>query len=580
MSPRGREHQRPGDAAPVELVRARTVATPPYWLIAAAVLVTLPFLGKAPAIDEESYLWIAAHVDPKRPYDWVRTWPPYDGDAYAWAHPPLHVLWLKVCALVAPVPGVALRAVAGLPWIVLFAYSVVRLAARTCRHPDLAAAMWLASPIVLIGLHDTWMIDLPAVALATFAMAAYREGLVDEDQRWFVASGLALGLAIETKYSMAVLVPVLAVHMVRLGPRPWLWVALLAVVVGVEGPLWALYGRPHPWEVWIRRHDIEAGTLGARALGTLVRGALLALPLVLLRADPRILAGGLAVALVAVVGARPTEMPIVMSTMLVGLAGLGSALLVRAVVAVLRSPVKRRKGDRGDPLLLGGWVVATVLGVVFAHNYASARYLLPAAAPLALILTRSGEEVPWGKGLLRASAALSGAVALVLAVADYRFAAAGVEVARAAIAAAGAVEGGISGAGGGGVEGVAPGGGAGAGGRFAGEWSFRGAMEAAGWARYRPDEVLPAGTWVVVAENASAGTVDFTTLEPYRHVASADTFPVRVVDLDAGVGLYAETLGPLPFGWGRGPLEGATVYRVRGVGGAGSGARSRRVRGD
>ncbi|MES2645183.1 MAG: glycosyltransferase family 39 protein [Myxococcota bacterium] len=567
MSPRGREHQRPGDAAPVELVRTRTVATPPYWLIAAAVLVTLPFLGKAPAIDEEGYLWIAAHLDVGRPYDWVRAWPPYDADAYAWAHPPLHVLWLKLCAVVAPTPGVALRAVAGLPWIVLFAYSVVRLAARTCRHPDLAAAMWLASPIVLLALHDTWMIDLPAVALATFAMAAYREGLVDEDQRWFVASGLALGAAIETKYSMAVLVPVLAFHMTRLGPRPWLWFALFAVVAAVEGPLWALYGRPHPWEVWLRRHEIEAGDLGARALGTLVRGALLALPLVLVRADPRILAGGLALALVAVLGARPTEMPIVMSTMLVGLAGLGGALLIRAVVAVFRSPVKRRKGDRGDPLLLGAWVVATVLGVVFVHNYASARYLLPAAAPLALMLTRSGEEVPWGKGLLRASAALSGVVALVLAVADYRFAAAGVEVARAAIGAVGAVVG--SGAGGG-TTGAAAGGTAGAGGasngRFAGEWSFRGEMEAAGWARYRPDEVLPAGTWVVVAENASAGTVDLTTLEPYRHVASADTFPVRIVDLDAGIGLYAETLGPLPFGWGRGPLEGATVYRVRGGG--------------
>lgn len=553
MSPRGREHQRPGDAAPVELVRTRTVATPPYWLVAAAVLVTLPFLGKAPAIDEEGYLWIAAHLDVTRPYDWVRAWPPYDADAYAWAHPPLHVLWLKLCALVAPVPGVALRAVAGLPWIVLFAYSVVRLAARTCRHPDLAAATWLASPIVLLALHDTWMIDLPAVALATFAMAAYREGLVDEDQRWFVASGIALGLAIETKYSMAVLAPVLAVHMVRLGPRPWLWVAMVAVVVAVEGPLWALYGRPHPWEVWVRRHEIEAGGLGGRALGTLVRGALLAFPLVLVRADPRMLAGGLALALVAVLGARPSEMHIVMSTTLVVLAGLGGALLVRAVTAVFRSPVKRRKGDRGDPLLLGGWVAATVLGVLFAHNYASARYLLPAAAPLALMLTRSGEEVPWGKGLIRASAAFSAAVALVLAVADYRFAAAGAEVARAAIAAVGTV--GASGD----LAGVT-------GGRFAGEWSFRGEMEAAGWTRYRPDEALPAGTWVVVAENASAGTVDVAPLEPYRHVVSVDTFRVRVVDLDAGVGLYAETLGPLPFGLGRGPLEGATVYRVRAVG--------------
>lgn len=543
MSDRGREPRRAAREAPVELPRVRTVSAAPYWLVAAAVLATLPFLGKAPAIDEEGYLWIAAHLDVLRPYDWVRAWPPYDGDAYAWAHPPLHVLWLKLCSFVAPEPGVVLRGLAGLPWIALLAYSVVRLAARTCRHSELAAAMWLASPIVVLGLHDTWMIDLPAVALATFAMAAYREGLVDEDQRWFVASGVALGLAIETKYSMATLVPVLAVHMLRLGPRPWLWVAMFAVVAGVEGPLWALYGRPHPWEVWVRRHEIDAGPLAGRALGTLVRGALLAIPLVLVRAYPRMLAGGLSLALVAVVGARPVEMPLLTSAVLVGLAGLGGALLVRASFALFRSPLKRRKGDRGDSLLLGGWVVATVLGVVFLHNYASARYLLPAAAPVAFLLTRSGEEVPWGKALLRASVGISAAVALVLAVADYRFAGAGVEVARAALREAGAV--------------------GATGGRFAGEWSFRGVMESAGWSRYRPDELLPAGTWVVVAENASAGAIRVEALEPYRHVESVDTFPVRVVDLDAGVGLYAETLGALPFGLGRGPLEAATIYRVR-----------------
>jgi hypothetical protein len=40
-------------------------------------------------------------------------------------------------------------------------------------------------------------------------------------------------------------------------------------------------------------------------LGTLVRGALLAVPLVLVRANPALLAAGLGVALVAVLAARP-----------------------------------------------------------------------------------------------------------------------------------------------------------------------------------------------------------------------------------------------------------------------------------
>lgn len=534
-----------GDGEGSEPRRKPRLVTPPWWLVAAAILVVLPALGKPPAIDEEGYLWIARNLDPLRPYDWKRIWPPYeDADAYAWAHPPLHLWWLAGWTALTDT-GWLLRALAGLPWVALFAASVAMLAARTCQHPGLAAALWLASPTVVLGLQDTWMIDLPAVALATAAMAAYREGLVEEDGRWFVASGVLLGLAIETKYSMAVLVPVLAVHMLRLGPRPWLWVAAGAVVVAIEGPLWMTYGRPHPWEVFARREEIAAGELGGRVLGTLVRAALLAVPLVLIRANPALIGVGGVLGIVTVLAARPPQMPVATSTLLVVLAGLGGALLARAVVAVAASPVRRRKGDRGDPLLLGGWVVAVLVGVVAIHNYASARYLLPAAAPIALLLARSGEEVSWGKGLVRLSAAAAGIVAAGLSLADFRFVAAGEEVARLALAEAAR-------------EGSAPG-------RFAGEWSFRGAMEAAGWVRYRPEEPLDPGAWVVVADNASAGTVATEVLEPVGRVESADHFPLRVVDLDGDVGLYAETLGTLPFGVRRGPIEAATLYRVRGA---------------
>lgn len=551
MSWHGHDGEPPRQARPV---------TAPWWVIVAAVLVVLPFLGKGPALDEEGYLWIARQLDPLRPYDWKRVWPPYDdADAFAWAHPPIHLWWLAAWSALTDT-GWLLRAVAGLPWVVLLAASVAKLAARVCHHPGLGAALWLASPTVVLGLQDTWMIDLPAVALATAAVATYREGLVDEEGRWFVLSGILLGLAIETKYSMAVLVPVLAVHMVRLGPRPGLWVAAGAVVLVIEGPLWAAYGRPHPWEVFTRRGEIEAGALGGRVLGTLVRSALLALPLVLLRANPALLGVGGAVGLAAVLAARPAEMHVATSTLLVVLAGLGGTLLARAGAAAVSSPLRRRKGDRGDPLLLGGWGLAVAVGVVALHNYASARYLLPAAAPAALLLARSGEEVSWGKALLRVSVAVTAVVSVALALADYRFVAAGEEVARRALAEvgrAGAPAEGVP------VDAAPPAEGGGAPGRFAGEWSFRGAMEAAGWVRYRPDEALPSGTWVIVADNASPGQVAADALEPVGRVESEDLFPLRVVDIRGDVGLYAETLGTLPFGFRRGPLEAATLYRVR-----------------
>ena len=97
---------------------------------------------------------------------------------------------------------------------------------------------------------------------------------------------------------------------------------------------------------------------------------------------------------------------------------------------------------------------------------------------------------------------------------------------------------------------------------FAGEWSFRGVFEAAGWRRHVPGRPLPPCSWLVVAENASPG--ESPPLDPLAHFESEDRFPLRVVDLRHHVGLHAETLGPLPFGLARGPLESATLYRSPG----------------
>lgn len=510
------------------------------WLAWAAPLAVLPFLGKVPALDEETYLFIGAHADWLRPYDWARAWPPYDSDAYVFAHPPLHLLWMK---LLSPLAGTlpALRAVAGLPWAGLLGWSVGRLADRGAQNPGLAAGAWLACAVVLLGLSDTLMIDLPATALATFAMAAYREGQEDGAPRgWLWGAGVGLGLAVATKYSMAIVAVPIVAHMARRGWRLEVLAPAAAVVLGVEGWLWAAYGRPHLWEVWSRRHEIPAGPWDDRLLGTLARAALLPLPALLFWTHPKASAAGFGAAIVALALARPADLSAGAAAGLLVLAGLGAASVARAVHAVARSTHRRRRGDRGDALLLGAWAIAGVLGVFLLHKYASARYLLPVAAPFAILLVRSAEDVAGGKALMRVSIGISGALALALALADVRFAAAGAEVGAAAAAEAGQETG-----------------------RFAGEWSYRYAMERAGWSRWRPDEALPPGTLVAVADNASPGAVPTAAWEPVGRVESADRFPLRVVDVKRGIGLYAETLGPLPFGLARGPLEGATLYRVR-----------------
>ncbi len=551
---------------------------PRRWLPWACVAMVLLAAAKVPALDEESYLWLGRMLDPTDPYGWSRAWPPWDAtNGFVYAHPPLFLLWMRALApLQASLP--ALRIVAGAPFAWLLGWSVARLAAVTTHHPARASLAWLGSSIVVLGLQDSLMIDLPAVALLTAGVALWREALGAPDEvgllRGARLGGLALGLAVCTKYSMAVVLPVLALHAVRLRSRPGVLragVELVLVVAGLgvamEAVLAASYGGVHVWEVWSRRDEIPRGPMASRALGTLVRGALLPSAAVVLLARPALGAVGAGIGVAASIAVGEQLSP-AQAALLVTCSGLGGVLLARAVEAVLRGVARRRKGDRDDAWLLGGWLLAVVGGVVVAHNFASARYLLPAAVPAAILVARSAEEVRHGKAVLAWTSALGGALALALALADARFSAAGSEVARLAqtrIAAMDEAPAGASTTSAAAADvapvtaplrEAAPV-------RFSGEWSFRHAMESSGAQRLRPGERLAPCQWWVGVDSTGRGEVPENG-DPVARIESADSFPLRVVDATSRAGLYADTLGPLPFAWDAGPrrsIEAATVRR-------------------
>ena len=69
-----------------------------------------------PALDEESYLWIANEMSWARPYDWQLPWPPYD-DAFIYAHPPLFLWWVKSLLVLEGESLLCLETCVGeLPW--------------------------------------------------------------------------------------------------------------------------------------------------------------------------------------------------------------------------------------------------------------------------------------------------------------------------------------------------------------------------------------------------------------------------------------------------------------------------------
>ncbi len=500
-------------------------------VVLAAIALAAMALPKPPVVDEESYLWLGRTLAWADPYAWTRAW--QGGDGYLYAHPPLHLWWMK---LISPL-GLAGRLPA-LGWVALYAWGAATWMARACKHPGYAAAAWLGSSTVLLGLQDSLMIDLPMVALATAGLAAYREALSRDDaDRIYVIAGLALGAAIETKYPALLVAGVVAVHgfRIRLSARhaAALFLPMLAVPAAIEGAMYAQHGAWHPLVAWESRDIIARGPLDGRALGTLARLALLPTCLGLALAAPVHLAVGTAIGLASMLWVRPAGLGAGGAFALLVFAALGGTALSRAILACVSPVTRRRKGDRLDSFLLGALVVAVTLGVVAVHNYASARYLLPAAVPVAILAARSAEEVAHGKRALAIASGLAAALGLGTVAADWAYARASAEVATGMIEQHRAAS-------------------------FRGEWTFRHVMEAAGAARV--DDPAP-GTLVAVDEH-SGGEVP-ATWEPMARVVSTSRFPLRVVDVRAGAGLYAETLGPLPVAIGHGPLAAATLYEVR-----------------
>ena len=453
------------------LSRRRTV-------MVVAVLMALAMLllgARVPVLDEESYLDIAGQLLPGHPYTWWRAWQPWGGvrvpDAFVFAHPPLHLLWVwAVVRLVGPGASVWVqRLVSGAPWALLYGVSVAAVACRTSRRPLLGVLAWGTAPIVVLGVQRGLMPDLAVTALQTAAVALWLQG-VDGPRRTQVLGGLLLAAAIWTKYPAALLVPVLLVHgRVRHGrwstalAYTWpFWLAALLPVLAGEAWLASVYGRMHVVEVLSHAGEISRGDVRSRALGTLVRLSLGVLPVaVVVRGLRSNLVWGAGVATLAVLLAwAPGNLTLGLALEAGGLATVGAA----AVIALLRlawAPgADRGPGGHGDRLLLISWALVVVLGVVLVHNFAAPRYLLPAMAPMALVLCQAVELRPRARPLLLAGASLAAVLALALTRSEHAFFE-GAEALAAQVARS-----------------------PGAPGQFTGEWSFRWRFRQAGWSFY------------------------------------------------------------------------------------------------
>ena len=377
------------------------------------LLLRLPFLNQAIQGDDVYYLTGAqyAQTDPLHPHSAHYAFQGVVVDMRGHPHPPLNT-W-TLAGLLALTGDISERtyhaAYIAFSWIA--ALAMLSLARRFSPQPLLATLLFLATPAFVVN-GASLEADVPFVALWMAAIALFVRA-VDARSPWtLAASAGAMALAALAAYQSLALLPVLGAYLLIRRSRWWpAWIAL-----GV--PLATLVG----WQLWERlsRGVLPASVLAGyfqtyglqrwvaklrNAAALTVHSAWLVFPVLAAVAFfrvPKRVAAAILVATAALAFVDPS--PLFWASW-----GLGALVLVACARAAV-------KGDDPDERFLASWVVLfflMALGMFFAG---SARYLLPIAAPVALLAARRLEK---RTALIAGGVAASLALGLALASANY-----------------------------------------------------------------------------------------------------------------------------------------------------------------
>ena len=424
--------------------------------------VTLPFLDRPFHLDDNQFIRIARNIlrDPWRPFAGP-TSPLYTegltGDELAlmergvytfqtWVHPPLQPY---VIALVVRLSG-GLRErpqhLAYLFFTLLAGVSAYLLARRFTEAPRGAALCLIVSPVFIISAHSV-MSEMPMLAFYHMAVLTYVYGIDRDNRGWLVASGVCVGLTMLTRYTAVTVLPVLAAYGLLRGARP----GPVLLPFGVAALLFGAW----EWQNYQQFHEMHSlstttvaarlaghGT-GAAALSVLPRtiaflvhvGGVMIFPLHLLLAFLRGRRRGLLYAALAgltLLGLRlnpaglfegytPGQLLLLAFLFTSGLftagcvLGMGLAPFLSGGVGSVR-----RSADR---VMLCVWFLSVLGGSIVGLPFSAARYLLPLALPLVLLVFNAARDA-WGGGprfkwFAASAVVLTGLLGLNMAYVDY-----------------------------------------------------------------------------------------------------------------------------------------------------------------
>ena len=516
-----------------------------------AMCLLVPFLGKAHAVDDVTFLLQAQHVlnDPLHPtaFDMVA-----DGQR-------IRVSGSLVSGPVAAyllVPSVVLG---GAEWaahlvpLLLMLLSVlatvtIGLRMGLQRSEARLAGLLLASTPAVVGMATTSMADVPAMAFGVIGierMLAWRD---TGRRHQAITASLSFALAALARPQLVLILPVASLAMgagqrsLDLGRAKWrAWAPQLAAValLIVVNMLTADPGHAHG--------DILTTTLARFQLDKLPRKFAafathwvlvlpLALPWVIARwramlRDPVLAIVVLLAAVLLLAGAKPA--------LSIGMAPI-ALVGVAAITDVFREATRR--ADR-DQLWLGAWLLVPLATLAYIHI--PPKYLVPSAPAVALIVARllrreEGRLIPavgW------ATVAAGSVLSVLIVLADSEFTQVGRRVAN---------------------ELIGPRTRAGERVWYSGGWGSQWYAMRAGASMLASTAPFPASGDVIVT-SAYTGGVTLRAAAALDSLASlrVDSRFGRVMSREAGAGFYSNWLGYLPWSWRNGEIEAVTVWRVR-----------------
>ena len=376
-------------------------------LIAAVLALRLPFLQQPIQGDDPYYLYGAEHaqIEPLHPNHARYLFQGDLVDMRGHPHPPLNSWMLgALLAALGDVREAPFRFAYSL-FSLIAALAMYSLARRFCDRPLLATLLFLAVPAFVVN-GNSLEADVPLLALRLAAVACFVRAV--DLHKSETRSGAALAGAVVAgvlaglcAYQAVFLAPILALY---LWPRrEWrmAWIAVLAAPAALT-----------VWQLWERASSgampatVLAGYMQTYALQALVSKTRNAAALV-------VHAGWIVSPLIVMAAFGRRRWPVAVAAGAAALAALYDFnplfwISVGCGVLVLLHSVMQRD-------FLGEWIAMFFAGAVVVFFAGSARYLLPMAAPVAILAVRAvSSRVLW------IGFALQMALSIALAGANYQ----------------------------------------------------------------------------------------------------------------------------------------------------------------